>query len=244
MRFYAIGDIHGHLDQLRNAHRLIEEDRGRVRDPDAAVVHTGDLVDRGPDSRGVLEYLISGRATGAPWVVLLGNHDRMFLRFVRDGLAHDPAVRSGKSWLHPVLGGATTLASYGVEAEDGSFEAAIDAARAAVPSDHLAFLAELPLWLETEAHICVHAGIRPGIPLPQQAEEDLLWIRDDFLLETADHGKLVVHGHTALKMPVFYGNRLNIDAGAGYGRPIAPVVVEGRAAWMLTDTGRFPLRAP
>ncbi|MEM1077940.1 MAG: metallophosphoesterase [Pseudomonadota bacterium] len=244
MRFYAIGDIHGHPGQLRNAHRLIEEDRRRVRDPDAAVVHTGDLVDRGPDSRAVLDHLIDGRAKGAPWVVLLGNHDRMFLRFVRDGQPHDPAVRSGKSWLHPVLGGATTLASYGVEAQDGAFESAHKAARKAVPDAHLAFLADLPLWLENETHICVHAGLRPGIALDQQAEEDLLWIRDDFLLETADHGKLVVHGHTALKMPVFYGNRLNIDAGAGYGRPIVPVVVEGRRAWMLTETGRFQLRAP
>ncbi|WP_424966358.1 metallophosphoesterase family protein [Dinoroseobacter sp. S375] len=244
MRFYAIGDIHGHLDQLIEAHRLIDEDRGRVRDPDAAVVHTGDLVDRGPDSKGVIDHLIAGRARGAPWAVLLGNHDRMFLRFVRDGASHDPAIKSGKSWLHPALGGATTLASYGVAAEDGDFAPAREAAARAVPAAHLDFVASLPLWIETEMHICVHAGIRPGIALQQQTEEDLLWIRDDFLRETADHGKLVVHGHTALKMPTFYGNRLNIDAGAGYGRPLSPVVVEGRKAWMLTETGRFLLPAP
>lgn len=242
MRFYAIGDIHGHLGELQNAHRLIAEDRDRVSDPDAVIMHLGDLVDRGPDSRTVLDHLIEGRARGAPWGVLLGNHDRMFLRFVRDGISHDPAILSGKSWLHPALGGCATLASYGVSAEDGAFEPAREDAAKAVPHTHLDFLASLPLWTETDAHICVHAGIRPGIPLPQQAEQDLLWIRDDFLHEARDHGKLVVHGHTALKMPTHYGNRLNIDAGAGYGRPIVPVVVEGRDAFMLTDRGRFPLR--
>ena len=110
---YAIGDIHGQLGQLDEALRLIEQDGGRK----AKVVFLGDYTDRGPDSRGVIERLIEGVKSGRDWTVLRGNHDRMFARFVRYGSATDTRVSSGNTWLHPTLGGTTTLASYGVFAE-------------------------------------------------------------------------------------------------------------------------------
>ena len=107
MRSYAIGDIHGHLDLLERAHERIAADMA-VHGP-APVIHLGDLEDRGPDSRGVIEFLMAGEAAGQDWVVLKGNHDRMFALYLTDLKAHDPGLRPDLSWLHPRLGGASTL---------------------------------------------------------------------------------------------------------------------------------------
>ncbi|MGR3540143.1 MAG: metallophosphoesterase, partial [Hasllibacter sp.] len=132
MTLYAVGDIHGHLAKLDRALDLIERDASAHGG--GRVVFVGDLVDRGPDARGVIERLMAGQAEGRDWSVLLGNHDRMFLRFVRDGLATDPAISSGKGWFHGALGGAATLASYGVVADERSDPDAVRrAARGAGP---------------------------------------------------------------------------------------------------------------
>lgn len=244
MRTYAIGDIHGHLELLRGAHALIAADRARVGDNEAPVVHVGDLVDRGPDSRGVIAHLVEGIGRGAPWLVLKGNHDRMFARFLADPDAPEPGLRAGLDWLHPALGGCQTLGSYGVaSALAGAPAREVHAeALARVPEAHRAFLDGLPLWHRAGEALFVHAGIRPGRPLEAQVEDDLVWIRVGFLEETADHGALVVHGHTAIEAATHYGNRLNIDSSAAYGGPLSAVVVEGRAAWLLTERGRRPLR--
>lgn len=243
MRSYAIGDIHGHLDRLREAHARIAADRARTGDSEAPVIHLGDLVDRGPDCRGVLQFLIDGLAEGQPWLVLKGNHDRLFARFLDDPRAPDPRLRAGLSWLHPALGGAATLASYGVanpgDRPVGKVHA--DAVRL-VPEAHRAFLAGLPLWHRRGAALFVHAGIRPGVPLQVQVEDDLVWIREPFLSDTREHGFLVVHGHTAIETPMHCGNRVNIDTRAGYGGPLTAIVVEGRDVWVLAEDGREPLR--
>lgn len=241
MTIYAIPDIHGRAEALDAAHERIAADRAREGAGGAPVVHLGDLTDRGPDSRGVIERLVAGLARGEPWIVLRGNHDRMFLNFVRDGLATDGVLREDATWLHPALGGCETLASYGVRAE-GPVERVSEAARAAVPEAHVAFMAERPLWHVTEDLLFVHAGIRPGFPLDRQAEDDLVWIRDEFLFDERDHGRLVVHGHTVVDVPTHFGNRVALDAGAGYGRPLVAAVFEGREAWVLEEDGRVPLR--
>ncbi len=125
MRAYAIGDIHGHLDKLQAAHALIAEDRARCGDMDAPVVHIGDLVDRGPDCKGVVQYLIDGQARGENWVVLKGNHDRMMEMFLREHPMVDTQLLIDHNWLHPRIGGIETLASYGVEVpEDPHLSAA------------------------------------------------------------------------------------------------------------------------
>lgn len=242
MQTYAIGDIHGHLDKLRAAHDLIEADRARNSDPGTPVVHVGDLVDRGPDSRGVIDYLMSGIAAGAPWVVLFGNHDRMFSRFLADADYHDPGVRADLHWFDPRLGGAETLRSYGVGgARDRLLHDVHADALAAVPRPHDDFLAGRPRhYLRGEA-LFVHAGIRPGVDLHEQTEDDLVWIRKGFLEDGRDHGALVVHGHTSIERATHYGNRLNIDSGAAYGGPLSAVVIEGRRAWLLARGGRLPL---
>lgn len=235
---YAVGDIHGQTHQLDRALDLITADGGA----DAEIVFLGDLVDRGPDSRGVIDRVMQGQAAGKPWTVLKGNHDRMFARFVRGGVLHDPRTRTPLSWLHPRMGGITTLASYGLaDANEMPMPAAFHAARAAVPQSHIDFIDQLPLYLERDGLLFVHAGILPGVPLPQQTEDDLVWIRDPFLNDPITHPWLVVHGHTALDYPQHFGNRIDLDGGVGFGRPLHPAVLEGRKCWLLTDDGRHPL---
>jgi serine/threonine protein phosphatase 1 len=242
MRTYAIGDIHGQLERLAEAHDLIARDRAAVGDKVAEVVHVGDLVDRGPDSRGVIDFLIAGRARGAPWVTLKGNHDRMFEGFLGDPDHYDPGLRAGLHWIDPRLGGDETLRSYGVDGarERMLFDLHDDAVRA-VPESHRAFLAALPLMHRAGDVIFVHAGIRPGVPLDAQTEDDLLWIRREFLDDPRDHGALIVHGHTPVDAVTHYGNRLNIDTGAGYGRALSTVVIEDARVSLLTQKGRVEI---
>lgn len=231
---YAIGDIHGQIEALRSALALIRADGG----DEAPIVFLGDYPDRGPDTRRVIDLLIEGIDRGRPWTVLRGNHDRMFSRFVRSGNPHDGRISSGKGWLHPDLGGPMTLASYGVDAHAPDL---LEQTRARVPLAHLDFLDSRPLWHRHDDLLFVHAGIRPGIALDAQDEDDLIWIRDGWLNDPRDHGFLVVHGHTALHAPRHHGNRLNLDGGAGFGRPLIPALIEGRSAWLLTQAGRVPL---
>jgi serine/threonine protein phosphatase 1 len=242
MRSYAIGDIHGHLDKLQALHAFIATDKAAVGDKDAPIVHVGDLVDRGPDSRGVIEYLRAGIAAGENWVVLKGNHDRMFAGFLADQAYHDPGLRSDLSWLHPKLGGAETLASYGIAnpADRPVARVWIDTVEK-VPSAHRDFLRRLPFMYRRGEVAFVHAGVRPGVPLDLQAEDDLVWIRGAFLVDGRDHGALIVHGHTVVDQPTNYGNRVNIDTGAAYGGPMTAVVIEARDVFRLSGRGRVPL---
>jgi serine/threonine protein phosphatase 1 len=197
---YAIGDVHGHLDLLVAAHARIAADRRRTGS-EAPVVHLGDLVDRGPESAEVVEYLRMGPAAGPPWIALKGNHDLMFALFLRDAGARDPGLRRDLSWLHGKLGGGATLRSYGVEVGGLPLSAVWAEATVRVPAAHRAFLDGLPLMHRTAHATFVHAGIRPGVPLDAQKETDLLWIREGFLDDPRDHGPLVVHGHTVVERP-------------------------------------------
>ena len=224
----------------------------------------GDYADRGRHVREVVDGLIAGRAAGRRWHCLMGNHDRFFRDFLARASLHDGTLKPGASWFSPGMGGLATLASYGVvpdapprlvfdDAGRPQLEAfvidgvALDAeglaARfvAAVPPAHRAFLDGLKLWHETEALFLVHAGVRPGVPLDAQDEEDLLWIRDPFLFDDTDHSKLVVHGHTVVEAPLHAGNRVGIDTGAGYGDPVTVAVFEGAEAFVVTAEGRVRL---
>lgn len=237
MRLYAIGDVHGQLDLLTAAHERVFRDGGR----DAPIAHVGDLIDRGPESRGVVEYLLQGQIAGRPWVVTRGNHDRFLPKFLHQPDWIDPGLSSARHWLdHPSLGAAETLASYGLDPALPRERLHAEALRA-VPAAHADFLASLPLWFLHEQALVVHAGIRPGVGLEAQVEHDLVWIRKGFLDSEVDHGRLVVHGHTAIRTATLYHNRLNIDGGAAYGRPLCAVVIEDRVVHLLTDAGRAPL---
>lgn len=242
MRFYAIGDIHGQIGMLEDAHARIEKDRISTGDKSSPVVHLGDLVDRGPDSKGVIDFLIAGRDRGEPWIVVRGNHDAMFADFLSTTANPDDALRKGLTWLNGRVGGDTTLASYGVRT--GGFRsrrAILEDARAAVPESHTRFLASLPMFHAAPEILFVHAGIRPGVPVTLQDPTDLMWIREEFLVDTRDHGSLIVHGHTPVEDARNYGNRVNLDTGAGFGRKLSVAVFEGRECWVLEDGGRRPL---
>jgi len=235
---YAIGDIHGQLAELERVLALIDADGG----PDANVVFLGDYTDRGPDSFGVMNQLIEGRDAGRNWHFIKGNHDRMFEWFMQDYPKHEAYLPVELAWLHPRLGGDTTLASYGIEMTPRSRMLEVHAqARKTVPQSHIDFLKSLPLSFETEHVFFAHAGIKPGIPLADQDEEDLLWIRKEFHIDTRAHPKLIVHGHTPVDTAMHYGNRINLDSGAGYGKPLTVAVFEGAASWLLTDAGRAAL---
>jgi len=236
---YAIGDIHGQIAMLRDALDWIETDGG----PEARVVFLGDLVDRGPDSAGVFETLCQGIDAGRDWTVLLGNHDRMFRRFLDEGSLHDGRILSGKGWLHPALGGPMTLASYGVDvSEDRPADQILAEARARVPQHHRSLLADLKPMHREAGLIFVHAGLRPGIPAEAQDEDDLIWIRDEFHDWKKPFEALVVHGHTPVDTATHYGNRVNLDTGAGYGRPLSVGVFEGDDVYLLNEFGRAALR--
>lgn len=240
MPIYAIGDIHGHLDLLERQHDLIAADQ--ARHGAGTVVHLGDLVDRGANSAGVVEWLRKGQAEGRPWVVLKGNHDRMFALFLTDPRAQDEGLRSDLSWLHPRLGGAATLASYGVRNPGDRPVARVHAeAVAAVPPAHRAWIAGLPVMHRTGDLCFVHAGVRRGVPLDAQAETDLVWIRGTFLTNRDPHDALIVHGHTAIDEATHYGNRVNLDSGAAYGGPLTTAVFDGGEVWRLTPGGRVPI---
>lgn len=235
-RVYAIGDIHGHLSLLRGVHDEIASDLSARPCNSHAVVHIGDYVDRGPDSPGVIEFLLEGAVRGEPWINLLGNHDRMFRLFLDQPGGRDPRLRAEYGWLSDRLGGRTTLAAYGVAMPadihpDGA--ELHDATQAVVPSAHRAFLTSLTLSWRWRGVLFVHAGVRPGVPLGEQSEDDLIWIRDEFHQSRADHGALIVHGHTPVSEVEDHGNRIAIDTGAAYGGPVSCVVFEGGGVRLL-----------
>lgn len=258
--FYAIGDVHGQNAQLDRALGLIAADGGA----DAPLYFVGDLVDRGPDSRGVIQRIIDAQTAGKSWHCTLGNHDLMFLQFVRTGKVNHVEIQSHKSWLNQRLGGCMTLASYMYETEldhpewiswndakengldpasSSLLQALCDAAKKAVPAAHLDWIADRPLYVKApHDHVFVHAGIRPGIALSDQSQSDLVWIRDGWLDYHGALDFMYVHGHTALDFPKHHRNRINIDGGAGYGRPLVPCVCDGSDWFTLDETGRTALR--
>ncbi len=235
---YAIGDIHGQRAELDRVLTLVERDGG----PDAHVVFLGDYTDRGPDSRGVMDRLIAGQQDQRPWVFLKGNHDRMFEWFMETPTRHDSHLLVGYHWFHERLGGIETMASYGLDVPDRIRMKDLRArAEERVPAAHVDFLKGLHLSYQTDTLFFAHAGIRPGVPLDHQDEEDLVWIRDEFHTETGPHPKIIVHGHTPVAKATHYGNRVNLDTGAGYGQPLTVAVFDGNAVFLLTETGRVPL---
>ena len=232
---FALGDIHGQHAALCRALDWIAADPAAG----APVVFLGDYVDRGPASREVIDTLIQARDEGHPWTFLMGNHDRYMRNFLT---GQGTGGFEPLPWLAPNIGGRETLASYGVDVDPRRLDADIRTdALDAVPQSHLAFLRDLEVLHMTDRYIFVHAGIRPGVPLSMQSEDDLLWIRDAFLQDPRDHGRLVVHGHTAGIYPSYHGNRLNLDGGAGFGNPLVPALLTEDGIYTLNAVGRARL---
>ncbi|MBA3325712.1 MAG: serine/threonine protein phosphatase, partial [Rhodobacteraceae bacterium] len=238
-RLYAIGDVHGRLDLLEAVLERVRADLARRPHPRPRVICLGDYVDRGPDSRGVIETLIALRGSNLAADFLLGNHDS----YVEEYLARPDWYDRTYHWLHSSMGGAATLASYGVaDASETRPEATRDAFAAALPPAHRAFLRDCALWRRVGGYVFVHAGIRPGVALEAQTRDDCIWIREPFLSATGDFGFKVVHGHTIVERVEHRANRIAIDTGAAKGGPLTCLVLEGADVALLEPGGlrRWP----
>lgn len=226
-RIYAIGDIHGRLDLLERMIAAIGRDAGAAG-AKTLTITLGDYIDRGPKSRGVLDRLRTNPFPG-DYVALKGNHEALLQEFLVD-----PGV--GRHWQQ--LGGRETLRSFGVRlaaaADQAELEKASTALRAALTAEQTAFLDALKLSLSIGCYFFCHAGVRPGVPLDRQSEEDLLWIRDTFLDSDMDFGKIVVHGHTPAVEPQVRANRINVDTGAFATGRLTCLVLEGGAHRFIT----------
>lgn len=221
-RIYAIGDVHGCTDLLRELHDAILEDAEGSAPARRVAIYLGDYVDRGPDPRGVLDILIGAPLPGFETVHLIGNHEQLLVEFL-----HDSSI--GPLWM--VNGGNATCRSFGVDpdapAGGDRFGRLQLALKESISETHLAFLAALrPCHTEGD-YFFAHAGVRPGVALEEQAEADLLWIREPFLNSDEDFGKVVVHGHTSTREPARRANRIGVDTGACYGGSLTALVLEG-----------------
>ena len=231
-RVYAIGDIHGRLDLLHMLVEAIEEEQQLLPSARPTIVFVGDYVDRGPDSFGVIDWLCQRPLPEFERVHLRGNHEDWFESFRSD-------LSVGPSWLY--CGGVETLASYGIRAAPGEDDPMrlqalqVDLATA-LPVSHRVFLRELEPYREIGGYLFVHAGIRPGVPLAEQAFDDFYWIRDTFLLSNADHGHVVVHGHTIANEAQVCPNRIGIDTGAFATNVLTCLVLEADR-YRLIQTG-------
>ena len=223
-RIYAIGDVHGRADLLGTLQARIARDAARAAEARKVVVYLGDYIDRGPDSAGVLDRLIDGPLAGLEQIFLMGNHEDFFLQFLED-----PEV--GPVWVRN--GGDATLASYGLDtAKDCCCAREMaDLSRSLqdkLPDRHREFLKGLSVSHREGDYFFVHAGIRPGVPLDRQVEEDLLWIREPFLAAADDRDVVVVHGHTPVAEAEVHRNRIAVDTGAVWSGRLTAAVLRGR----------------
>ncbi|MBF0477729.1 MAG: serine/threonine protein phosphatase [Deltaproteobacteria bacterium] len=201
-KIFAIGDIHGCLGMLTSLFNKLPIDQ-----KDDLIVFLGDYIDRGTDSKGVIDFILRLREAGFRMVCLAGNHEVMFKNY----LSHKNEA------LFLLNGGCETLAGYpGTGWADK---------RKSIPAAHREFINSLVYYHETEDYIFVHAGLRDGIPLARQSEDDLVWIRTEFYLSQYDFGKDVIFGHTPFDQPFVRFRRIGIDTGAVYGNKLTCLVL-------------------
>ena len=231
LRIYAIGDIHGRVDLLAQLHQQIREDTISANNElEKVVVYLGDYVDRGLDSKSVIDLILGDPLEDFHSIFLKGNHEDALLRFLDD-------ITVGADWLG--IGGEATAFSYGVRIPQGlssaqRLEHIWKDLRARIPKEHLEFLSNLDLWYQAGNYFFVHAGIRPGTPLDRQAPKDLMWIRDEFLSSKRDHGATIVHGHSPGSRPDIQSYRIGIDTGAFATNILTCLVLEGTTKRFLT----------
>jgi serine/threonine protein phosphatase 1 len=221
VRIYAIGDVHGRADLLDRV--LSRIDAHVAAHPVVRPIHllVGDYIDRGPASREVVDLLINCEQ-GREMVLLRGNHDA----FVEDFMQNPDVLNDWRR-----IGGLETLMSYGLNppmnADAAAQKELATKLKSVVPQSHLKFFGGLASSFHCGGYFFAHAGVRPGIPLDKQKDDDLLWIRDDFLLHEGDFGKVVVHGHTPVREIDIHPNRINIDTGAYATGRLSCLVMEG-----------------
>lgn len=231
-RVYAIGDIHGRLDLLDRLIDRIDFDSDARGPAQTVLVFLGDLADRGPESKGVIERLMQLAASPRDCVFLAGNHEELLIR-----------VWEGERALAATFnraGGRETLMSYGVtrEAYDGwDLGEVTEATARLVPTEHIDFLRSFKDWHRIGDYLFVHAGIRPGVDIEDQDVTDLRWIRGDFVRSDVDHGVMVIHGHTITDDVDEQANRIGIDTGAFASGVLTAIGIEGSERWFLQTDG-------
>lgn len=210
---YAIGDIHGRCDLLIKLLDQIDADATTVPDDtEITIVFLGDYIDRGLQSRQVIDLLLSDRLKNYQTVFLMGNHEEALLRFLEDS-------SFGSQWSQ--YGGAETLFSYGLQPPRGragfdpdAWHEVWDQFRMSLPPAHLEFFQSMQHYFTQGDYLFVHAGLRPNVPLEEQSATDMLWIRDDFLEDTSTFPQLIVHGHTPEPGPFLDNRRMGLDTAA------------------------------
>jgi serine/threonine protein phosphatase 1 len=241
-RVFAVGDIHGRNDLLNPLLAAMKAEAVGAATPVA--VFLGDYVDRGVDSRGVVESLLNFRRTsGIQTRFLRGNHDDTLLKFLSDAAV-------GPTWVD--FGGGETLTSYEVEmpgsrGDEAGWEAARLAFDDAIGDDHRAFFEELELFAEYGDYFFSHAGARPGVLLAEQSARDLMWIRDQFLTSKFSWPKAVVHGHTPSETPTVSQRRIGLDTGAyATGRLTCAILEDGgcRLLQAVASNGAVKIEGP
>ena len=228
---YAIGDVHGCLDQLVAMERRIASD-GLELEGEKWIVTVGDHIDRGARSREVIDHVMGPAPQGFRRFALLGNHEAMLLDFLQNPAAHAYYLEEG---------GSETLASYGIDlgtplrSQSGALRAL-----EALPAEHRKFMAELPVYLALPGWLFVHAGIRPGVPLSMQTDDDLIWIRSPFLTSQLTGGLRIVHGHTPSQDIVATPHRIDIDTHCFHTGRLSAVRVtpDGRTKFFSMDGPR------
>ncbi len=230
-RIYAIGDIHGRLDLLDQLLSMIQADDEEQGPAERrTLIFLGDYIDRGEHSREVVDRLLTGLPEGFESICLKGNHEDILLRSLVD-----PYMVP--NWI--ANGGGTTLASYGVDISDQPAvpfgpPSHISAAMAeAIPQAHLEFYRSRPISVVFGDYLFIHAGVRPGVPLDAQKEDDCLYIREPFLSHRGSFGKVVVHGHTPVPEPELRANRIGIDTGAFFSGRLTALRLEGEQRGFL-----------
>jgi len=227
-RVYAIGDVHGRLDLLMELLRRIESDNGARGAAQTHVVMLGDLIDRGPESAGVIDLLLRHRPQFARFHFLMGNHEEMLLRQI------DAPTEAGMAHFLR-YGGRETFESYGTPQMmlDLPMRYPLEVFGSYVVKEHQDFLRAMVDAIRVGDYLFVHAGIRPDVPIEEQVPSDLRWIRNDFLDSEADHGVTVVHGHTIRPEAEMRANRIGIDTGAFASGVLTTLGLEGSERWLM-----------
>lgn len=228
MRVYAIGDIHGRNDLLQSLIGQIEEDEKQRGPAETLIIFLGDLVDRGPDSSGVIETAMALTAQRKVRF-LLGNHEEVFL-----AACHKRDIKTLKFFLK--IGGDATLQSYPITRSEYlalTHDELAARLETLVPQAHLDFLASFEDRIVIGDYAFVHAGIRPGVPIADQKRSDLRWIREEFTGHRGDMEKVVVFGHTIYDEVEERGSRIGIDTGAYASGRLTAIGLEGSERWYL-----------
>jgi serine/threonine protein phosphatase 1 len=221
LRVYAVSDIHGRADLLQTVFTAVDHHIANSEPARSLHVFLGDYIDRGPGSRQTIDLLIE-RSRRHECIFLKGNHEAFMFEVLQDPARLD-------AWRE--YGGIQTLMSYGlapsIKPDRNEQNELVQALRQTMPDQHRAFFANLRTSFSCGDFFFVHAGVKPGVPLRRQREEDLLWIRDEFLQSEADFGRYIVHGHTPVPKPEIKPNRINIDTGAYATGTLTLLTIEG-----------------